>query len=762
MGDAGAFDLDPDLLREFLAESLETLTGLDALFVQLERHPEDQATIDAIFRPIHSIKGNSSFFGLTNVKNFSHAMENLLQEIRGRKRQASRSVTDKLLAGVDRLREMLERIAGGDLSTDLRPGEEALLGEFQKLLESEEAGLADLLGRLREEIESTRAAVPGAAESLQAAQATLGELRRLLLPAESRDTGGDELIYRIGATYCTESVRTAVDFVRNVGEASGDETRVEAFLAALGELGAAAADDPALTERLGQLHTDFSAIHESGIGFDDLLASLLKERLDAVLSAVETCDAAAGVCTLNGEKTADFTVADAAAATADADPDEAEAGEVAPEPEASAAREEEPRKAQDAPAQQGKTLRVAEEKVDAFMGFVGELIIANEVFNYIQKRLERQPGVREIAQEFKNANLTFSELSNNLQKSLMAVRRVPLKTTVQKLPRIVRDIATSQGKRVDFVIEGDDLQIDKSLLEGLEDPLVHMVRNSVDHGIEDPEARAAAGKPPEGRVTLRAEADEETFRLVLRDDGRGIDVQAIKAKAVANGLLAQEAADAMPDREAFGLIFGAGVSTARTVTDVSGRGVGMDVVRSNIERLNGQIEIDSAVGEGTTVTIQLPMTVTLMVVDGLVARVGQEHYILPMAEVRESFRPEPGSVSTVAGRGELVKVRGDLYRLIRLHELLGIRPESEDPEAATVVLLEARGESCGLLVDELVSQQSVVLKDLGRSFAHLSTVKGGAILGDGRVGLVLDIEGLIAYSKNGRHRPAREPAAATA
>ncbi len=753
MADASGFDLDPDLLREFLAESLETLTGLDVLFVQLERHPEDQATIDAIFRPIHSIKGNSSFFGLNNVKNFSHAMENILQEIRNRKRQATQGIIDTLLAGVDRLREMLERIAAGDLSTDLHAEEEALLGEFHTLLESEETGLAELLGTLREEIEAGRAAGPGAEAPLHAAQATLGKLRRLLLPAESRETGGGELLYRIGGTFCTEAVRTTAGFVKSVGSASAEEPRVEAFLDALAELSdaASAAEDAPLIERIGQLRTDFAAIHESGIGFDDLLAGLLKERLDAVLSAVETCDPAAGVCTMNGEKTQAFSPAEAAATRAEP---------VDGEPPAPAA--EEPRKTAEAPAAGGKSLRVAEEKVDAFMGFVGELIIANEVFNYIQKRLERQPGVREIAQEFKNANLTFTELSNNLQKSLMAVRRVPLKTTVQKLPRIVRDIATSQGKQVNFVIEGDDLQIDKSLLEGLEDPLVHMVRNSVDHGIEDPETRAAAGKPAEGRVTLRAEADEETFRLVLEDDGRGLDVEALKAKAVANGLLAQEAADAMPDREAFGLIFGAGVSTAKTVTDVSGRGVGMDVVRSNISRLNGQIEVDSAVGRGTSVTIQLPMTVTLMVVEGLIARVGGEHYILPMTEVKESLRPEPGSVSTVTGRGEMVQVRGELYRLVRLYELLGIRPDETEPESGTVVLLQARGESCGLLVDELVSQQSVVLKDLGRSFAELATVKGGAILGDGRVGLVLDIEGLIEYSKTARPARTPEPAGAFA
>ncbi|MDR1745039.1 MAG: chemotaxis protein CheA, partial [Planctomycetota bacterium] len=394
----------------------------------------------------------------------------------------------------------------------------------------------------------------------------------------------------------------------------------------------------------------------------------------------------------------------------------------------------------------GKTLRVAEEKVDNFMSFVGELIITGEVFAYIQKKLEQYPEVRQVAQEFKNANLSFGELSTNLQKSLMEVRRVPLKSVLQKLHRIIRDTSAALGKKIEFDIEGEDVQIDKSLLEGLESPLVHMVRNSVDHGVETPEERVASGKPETGHVRIKASATEEQFTLAIIDDGKGLDVDAIKTKAVSRGLLTEDGARNMPDKDAFRLIFNAGLSTAKVVTDVSGRGVGMDVVLSNITKMNGNISVDSQLGKGSTFTIMLPMTVTLTVIDGLVARIGDQFYIIPLSDVRESVKPAADQVHVIKGTQEVLNVRGELHPIVRLSQILEIYSGNvfDNITDATAVLVQGkRGKSAAFLVDELIGQQSVVVKDLGKEFENIRCLSGGSILGDGRIGLVLSVQGVL-------------------
>lgn len=722
-----SFDIDPHLLQEFLAESIEAMDGLESLFVLLGEKPDDLKIIDRIFRPVHSIKGNSSFFGLVNIKNFSHAMENILQDIRNRKRAATGPIIDVLLRGSDLLRGMMERLSGGDMSVAFLDEEEKCLVELEKITQSEEANLADLAAGIRETMKKIAgAAEPEAIIPLVAElQKPVDDLLRAILPAtaasvvEQANTG-----YRLGGQDVTAPVKSVAHFVKDLREASKQSAQVEEFVKALGQLEATAkacGEEP-VRANLEGLANDFTTIHDSGLEFDDLLASVIREKFEEMMIHIETFEPGKEAPTA-AEKPAE------AAAPAASEPN-------APE------RKAEESQGKDAGAA-GKFLRIEEDKVDSFMSFVGELIIAGEVFAYIQKKLEKFAGVREISQEFKNANIAFSELSSNLQKSLMAVRRVPLRSAVQKLPRIVRDTAAELGKKIEFSIEGQDIQIDKSIVEAIESPLVHMVRNSVDHGVEPPEDRIAAGKEETGHIWLSAEADEENFRLLIRDDGKGLDVEAIKRKAVEKGMISADRAAHMSDPEAFQLIFGAGVSTAKKVTDVSGRGVGMDVVLSNISKLNGKVDIDSALGKGTNFRITLPMTVTLMVVDGLVARVGEDCYIIPVADVRESVRPLAGQVSTVGGKGEMLDVRGELYRLVRMYELLGAAADLREPEKATVVLVEGKAGACGLMVDELLGQQSVVLKDLGKQFKALKIVQGGAILGDGRVGLVLDIGGIL-------------------
>ncbi len=736
MSDTNNSDMDQELVREFLAESLEALESLDGLFVILEKQPEDVSTVDRIFRPIHSIKGNSSFFGLLNIKNFSHSMENILQEIRSRKRVISPKLTDMLLQGVDLLRGMLEKFAEGAQDMSFTAAEQECLDKFNAELSSGGSDLADqakTVNRMFKELQSSDISEEYKGK-LKELSGIVNDLIRIVVPADPDTSEELETTYFVGDQDITDNFKTVSHFVHNVTEASNDQDACENFMEALSALRGSAdkAKSEALSEHLNAMYNDFTTIQNAGIGFDDLMAGLLRERLDGALSSVKAVSADVDE---PAEKMPESTPAPAVAV-------EEEVKEPAPAvaPTARAAEEK-------AAASSGsKTIRVEEEKVDSFMGFVGELIIASEVFNYLQKKLEKFPQVRDITQEFKNANISFNELSNNLQRSLMAVRRVALRSIMQKMPRLVRDLCSSTGKKVNLIIEGDNTQVDKSLLEGLENPLVHMVRNSLDHGLESPEDRIKAGKPETGTVILRANADEETFRLVIQDDGRGLDLEAIRSKAVEKGTITAEKARTMSDQETALLIFGAGVSTAKKITDISGRGVGMDVVKTNIEKLGGSITIDTVLGKGTSFTITLPMTVTLMVVDGLIARVGTESYIMPVMEVRESVRPRKDQIKTVAGKGEFIDVRGELYRLIRLEQVLGLKADYASDVETTVIIIESKNCACGVLVDDVLGQQSVVLKDLGKQFSALEFLQGAAVMGDGRIGLVMDAEGLINVS----------------
>lgn len=721
-----SLQIDPELFADFLSESLETLDGLDSLFVALESRPDDTSIVDRIFRPVHSIKGNSSFFGLVNLKNFSHDMESVLQDVRSRKRTATPELISALLRGVDLLRNMLERYRAGEMEASLLPEEESFLSELSSISEQGQDQIAVLASQIREHLSKVQAGDltdPVRNDINAMAECVDRMLKTVCPPAISAGVADDgSAVFRIGGADVSKEIRSARQFIHDISKASNSESDCDQFLSALDVLDKTAreAGDKALVDNIGAVRTDFVAIHDSGIGFDDLLADLLHEKFDAVINGVEVCDSRTRKCMVNGQPSGEIAL------------DKTSAPPTVPD---KATTQSEP--------QSGKTLRVAEEKVDSFMSYVGELIISSEVFAYIQKKLETYPEVREITQEFKNANLAFNDLSTQLQKSLMAVRRIPVRTMTQKLPRIVRDTSSQVGKEIELFLEGGDLQVDKSILEGLESPIVHMVRNSVDHGIELPDERIAAGKPRGGTVRVRADADEETFSLTIEDDGRGLDVAAIKEKALEKGTITAEQASTMSDQDAFGLIFGAGVSTAKEVTDISGRGVGMDVVMNSIRRLNGQIEVDSELGKGTVIRITMPMTVTLLVIDGLVARIANHEYIIPLSDVQESVRPSPGQVQTVSGRGEMMDVRGELYPLLRLHEILGAQECRPKPEDGTVVLVQCDGRSCGLLVDELLGQQSVVLKDLGEQFKALHILKGAAILGDGRVGLVFDTEGLL-------------------
>lgn len=390
-----------------------------------------------------------------------------------------------------------------------------------------------------------------------------------------------------------------------------------------------------------------------------------------------------------------------------------------------------------------KTMRIEEEKIDGFMDLVGELIINSEVFNYLQKKLEVGQDIDKLIMEFKNANLDYNELTLNLQRGLAEVRKVALKGIFQKLPRMVRDLAASIEKKAEIEVSGENLLIDKSLFEQLESPINHMIRNAVDHGIESPEERTGAGKDPVGKVEVSAEEVSGDLVIQIKDDGKGMDANKLKLKAIEKGLITPQEADMMPDKEAYMLVFRPGFSTAAKVTDVSGRGVGMDVVLTAVKEAKGKVDVESEMGRGSTITMTMPMSTTLITISGMVVSVGPEHYIIPMEWVKESFRPDKKQVATVKQKGELVEIREQLYPLVRLSNLFKVTPRHTSPWEGVVMVLEKDEQRCCLMVDEILDETQAVLKDLGSLFRDVKGVLGGAILGDGKIGLVLNVEGIM-------------------
>jgi two-component system chemotaxis sensor kinase CheA len=372
-------------------------------------------------------------------------------------------------------------------------------------------------------------------------------------------------------------------------------------------------------------------------------------------------------------------------------------------------------------------------KLDSLIDLVGELVIAQSlvVQNRDLNTVRSEQLTRDLAQ--------LGHISKDLQHTAMSLRMVPIRGMFQKMHRLVRDLTAKVGKHVQLVTEGEDTELDRTIVEEISDPLVHMIRNSVDHGIEKPEVRQQRGKPEQGTVFLKAFHRGGNIVIEIRDDGNGLNRERILAKALEQGVVKPD--ESLSDAQIFNLIFAAGFSTAEKITDVSGRGVGLDVVRRNIDKLRGKIEIQSTPGEGSTFRIYLPLT--LAIIDGLLVGIGEHRYIIPTLSVCESFQPRVEMISTVHGRGEMINVRGRLIPLLRLYSHLGIKPANTEPSQSIVVVVEAGKDVRCLLVDQLLGKQEVVIKSLGEAFRGNRCLAGAAILGDGRVGLILDPQALV-------------------
>lgn len=383
---------------------------------------------------------------------------------------------------------------------------------------------------------------------------------------------------------------------------------------------------------------------------------------------------------------------------------------------------------------QSSTIRVSTLKLDNLLDTVGELVIVKSQLAESAKKQESHSHTlsRSLSQ--------LARITKELQHTSMSLRMVPIKSTFQKMSRLVRDISSKIEKPVNLEIAGENTELDRNVVEEVGDPLVHMTRNAIDHGLESPSDRISAGKPETGHIRISAYHSGSNIAIEISDDGRGIDPDKILAKAVSKGIV--DASAPLSKEEIFKLIFAPGFSTAAEVTDISGRGVGMDVVRKNIEKLRGKVEIESEIGVGSTFRILLPLT--MAIVEGLIIQVGNNRYILPSTSVKVALRPDEESLTSVQGREEVLKIRDKVYPLKRLHELFGIQDAETDPKKGTVVIVESSGRQYGLLVDAMIQKQEVVIKSLGGMMQGLRGISGGAILGDGSIALILDTNSLTS------------------
>jgi len=740
--------------QTFFQECEELLGDLEGNLMSMESGDFDVETLHAAFRAIHSIKGGAGAFGFERLVNFAHTFETVLDLMR----------EDKVPADEDNVAIMLR---SGDIITDLvkaAQDDEDLEAGYETETAKELAVLAqaggaevegvsdsgDAGGDLDDEIDGLDfEPVPVSVDEDD------GEEAAPAPAAEPAAEGGADLSnpmesFKIRFVPSTEMLQRANEPLLLVRElkATGN-LRVTCDMETLPQLSdmdassAYLAWDFELDTRQGREAID--DIFEFVEGDCDLTITNLSEQ---AAPAQEEVAAPEPKPAATPEPEPEPTPVPAAAK----EPKEEKKAETPPpaaaKPKAAAAPKKE---AGGAPAKKAapaaSAIRVDVDKVDKLVNMVGELVIT-------QAMLDMQSGMIP-SDEYPELISGLEELAQHtreLQDSVMAIRAQPVKSVFARMPRLVREVAAKVNKKVTLKTVGENTEIDKTVIEQLGDPLTHMIRNAIDHGLELPEEREAAGKSKEGTIVLSAEHRGGRILIEIKDDGRGINREKVLAKAIERGVV-QEGAQ-LADEEIDNLVFQPGFSTADEVTDLSGRGVGMDVVVRNIQNLGGRVNIRSTPGEGSTFSLTLPLT--LAVLDGMVVRVGTETYVLPLANIIESLRPLEQDIHSVMGEGDVLKIRGEYIQLVYLHRHFRIPDGIADPSKGLVVIVETEGGAMvGLVVDEIVGQQQVVIKSLEENFGAIKGVAGATILGTGKVALILDVAGLKAMSD--KERKGRKP-----
>lgn len=686
--------------QAFFEESLEGLETMETGLLNLSPGEVETEAVNTLFRVAHSIKGGGAMFGFSAITSLTHVMETLLDDVRAGRAGIDRPLVDALLGAVDCLRETVLAMKDGG-------------GHDDRHIAASEAQLQSLLpGHSR--IEVFRAPVREPTEEPQGQDVAIGAT------------------WRIGFRPFPHLFKTG-----------NDPLRLLRALAGAGKLAVSA--DISRLPAFGDLDPE-----SCYLGWDLTLdGDVGHEAIGEVFEWVEgDCDlvitpSSGGLMPLPEAVLPEAPEGDHHKPVLD---DPHPSGQAHGEPPSSDSERRQPV----SPGAEATSIRVSIQKIDALINLVGELVITQSMLSQCGQDLSSQRADNSIGGRLRDGLAQLARNTRELQESVLGIRMVPISFSFNRFPRLVRDLGHKLRKHVELRVSGENTELDKTVMEKISDPLVHLIRNALDHGIETPEERRAAGKPETGVLHLNAYHSGGSILIEIADDGAGIDSRKILARARARGLIAE--GDSLPEDRIHDLIFQPGFSTAAEVTDISGRGVGLDVVRRNIKDLGGVVEVRSRTGQGSTFLIKLPLT--LAILDGQLIRVGEHVYVIPLVSIIESLQVRKDRVSSMAGTAELYHLRNEYLPIVRLYEVLNVIPDHTRLDAGLLVVVEGDGQKAGIHVDDLLAQQQVVIKSLETNYRRVTGISGATILADGTVALILDIQGLIAMSR-GRTPPLR-------
>jgi two-component system chemotaxis sensor kinase CheA len=713
----------------FFEESSELLAEMETCLLRLDVNSPDLEDLNAIFRAAHSIKGGAGTFGFTDMTEMTHMLETLLDKLRKGELKVRSEMIDAFLRAGDVIKEQLAGHRGE--------------GQADPAVA---AAVCEELKKLSDGVQESVVVEPVAKEEPGENLGATNQIETEVIESPAEDS--------LKNIYSIEFSSTGMS-----------SATVDHLLDNLKRLGVLENLTPTNTSNSFKLKLATSNCEEDvweTLAFivdpaNLKIETIVVENTEAGLSATDHSEEAdkntESPVTANEDE---FSMTDLPPAPgygffpgAPAAPIESDESEMNPsvgqQPNTGFSKNESSgninkslnKTATATPNSETSSIRVSIEKVDQMINLVGELVITQAML--AQTVSQYDPVL------FEKLHSGMSQLERNtrdLQESVMSIRMMPISFVFSRYPRVVRDLAAKLNKRVELKTVGENTELDKGLIEKIADPLTHLVRNSLDHGIEVAEKRVAAGKPAHGTITLRAFHQGGSIVIEVSDDGAGLNRGKILAKAKERGLPVH---DGMTDQEVWALIFEAGFSTAEKVTDVSGRGVGMDVVKRNIQSMGGRIDIDSALGTGTRISIRLPLT--LAILDGLSVTVGEEMFIVPLNYITESLQPAAADIKTVSGQGRVVQVRGEYLPVVALHEIFNLRPKVTAVHEGILVILEAEGHKAALFVDDLVGQHQVVIKSLESNYRRVQGVSGATIMGDGKVALILDTAALVMASQ---------------
>ncbi|MEA2102116.1 MAG: chemotaxis protein CheA [Thermodesulfobacteriota bacterium] len=683
-----------EILQVFLDESEEEIRELEEGLIRLEEETDDTDMVNRVFRAAHTIKGSAGLVGMEDVSDFTHSIENILDRIRNNELKITKKLVSDLLSAVDLLKRMISSSSGGEI---IDPKEtEEITSKLRRFTGPASPAKAEPPGKtpashttilsitmqFREDIFFSGQDPIMLIRELSE-NGTILEIRAY--PEDIPD------YYTMQPTKCYTSWEIVLSTTADISEIQNififvmDENKIDI--------------------------SDISKQYKEGVDVslaDKPIGEILVER--GAVKSIEVED------TLNKHKTTGEALV--------------ESGMVPKKTVDKAVKDQ----SKSRHIVRTSTIRVDTEKLDALVNLVGEMVISVAR----QTQLSSEVKNEEISRTLQSASASLERISRDIQEQVMRVRMLPVEGTFNRFKRIVRDMSFEQGKKIELEMSGTDTELDKNVIEQIGDPLKHMIRNSIDHGIEMPQERIAAGKPETGIIWLKAFQREGYIFIEIKDDGRGIDKDSVLEKAIEKGLASPE--QSYTDSEIFDFLFTPGLSTAKKVTDISGRGVGMDVVRKNIEALKGMVKVTSEKSKGSTFRIKLPLT--LAIIDGMMVRVGKEVLTIPLSVIDRSVRPAKNEIKTVEGKGELVEIYGEYLPLVRLYDLFKIPADKTDPTEALVVVLNSNEGRFGILVDDVLGQTQAVIKSIDKNFRKIEGTSGATILGNGRVSLILDIYGI--------------------